>query len=153
MESSRAPRGTWSWGAQVTGLSSDVDSVVSDDHHTDRLDLPRCELVLNLLARKWVVPILVELAEAPRRRQYLFRTLKVSSSRLDPTIQELARLGLVERRFIPSGRTDGPGLAITGLGRSFLVLVTTLGEWEHLHRPELLTNLARWGTLHPDEPT
>lgn len=137
----------------MAGPRSDVDAVVSTDHDPDHIDLPRCELVLNLLSRKWVIPILVELAQEPRRRQYLFRTLKVSSSRLDPTIQELARLGLVERTFIPNGRTDGPGLAITGLGRSFLVLVATLGEWEHLHRPELLTNIAVWRELHPDEPT
>lgn len=107
----------------MAGPRIDVDAVVSDDHEADQPDLPRCELVLNLLGRKWVIPILVELDAEPRRRQYLFHTLRVSSSRLDPTIQELTRLGLVERTFIPNGRTDGPGLAITDLGRSFLLLV------------------------------
>ena len=131
---------------------SDADSVVTDDHDTDHSDLPRCELVLNLLGRKWVIPILVELDVEPRRRQYLFHTLKVSSSRLDPTIQQLTRLGLVERTFIPNGRTDGPGLAITELGHSFLLLVTTLGEWEHVHLAELLANVSDWRDRHPDEP-
>lgn len=136
----------------MAGPTSKVDSVVRTDHDDALVDLPRCELVLNLLGRKWVIPILVELAAEPRRRQYLFRVLKVSSSRLDPTIQELTRLGLIERTFIPNGRTDGPGLAITELGRSFLVLTTTLGEWEHVHRSELLTNVAHWRELHPDGP-
>jgi DNA-binding HxlR family transcriptional regulator len=135
----------------VAGLRADGDVVVRADHDPDHHDLRHCELVLNLLSRKWVIPVLGELAGEPRRRKYLFHTLKVSSSRLDPTIQELTRLGLIERTFIPSGRTDGPGLAITELGRSFLLLVTTLGEWEHLHRTELLTNVTRWRDLHPDQ--
>lgn len=144
----------------MAGTGADADVVVMADHDPDNDPdngpdhggRPGCELVLNLLSRKWVVPILVELASEPRRRKYLFHTLRMSSSQLDRTIQELTRLGLIERIFIPSGHTDGPGLAITELGRSFLVMVTKLGEWENLHRPELLTNLAHWRELHPDHP-
>lgn len=140
----------------MAGQVADADVLVRADHEPDqgpdRPDLPHCELVLNLLARKWVIPILVELAAEPRRRQYLFHRLKVSSSRLDPTIRQLTRLGLVERTFIPHGQSDGPGLAITELGRSFLVVTATLGEWEDVHRSELLINIARWRELHPDGP-
>ena len=114
-------------------------------------DATRCEIVLGLLARKWMIPILVELAAAPRRRQYLFVRLKVSSSRLDPTIQELMRWGLIERAWIPNGRSDGPGIAISDLGRSLLDLVTTLGEWQHAHLPELSANDADWRSTHPDD--
>ena len=98
-----------------------------------------------------MIPILVELAAAPRRRQYLFVRLKVSSSRLDPTIQELMRWGLIERAWIPNGRSDGPGIAISALGRSMLDLVTTLGEWQHAHHSQLAANDSDWRSTHPDD--
>ena len=108
------------------GGTVESDGLVIPDQRAAERDTTRCEIVLGLLARKWMIPILVELAAAPRRRQYLFVRLKVSSSRLDPTIQELMRWGLIERAWIPNGRSDGPGIAISALGRSMLDLVTTL---------------------------
>ena len=124
--------------------------VIADQGATER-DTTRCEIVLGLLARKWMIPILVELDAAPRRRQYLFNRLKVSSSRLDPTIQELMRWGLIERAWIPNGRSDGPGIAISPLGQSMLDLVTTLGEWQHEHLPQLSANDSDWRSTHPDD--
>ena len=129
------------------GMLEPNSLVIADQGATER-DTTRCEIVLGLLARKWMIPILVELAAAPRRRQYLFVRLKVSSSRLDPTIQELMRWGLIERAWIPNGRSDGPGIAITALGRSMLDLVTTLGEWQHAHLPQLSANDSDWRSTH-----
>ena len=132
------------------GMLEPNSLVIADQGATER-DTTRCEIVLGLLARKWMIPILVELAAAPRRRQYLFVRLKVSSSRLDPTIQELMRWGLIERAWIPNGRSDGPGIAISALGRSMLDLVTTLGEWQHAHLPQLSANDSDWRSTHPDD--
>jgi DNA-binding HxlR family transcriptional regulator len=132
------------------GMLEPNSLVIADQGATER-DTTRCEIVLGLLARKWMIPILVELAAAPRRRQYLFNRLKVSSSRLDPTIQELMRWGLIERAWIPNGRSDGPGIAISALGRSMLDLVTTLGEWQNAHLPQLSANDSDWRSTHPDD--
>ena len=132
------------------GAVESTNLVIPDQGAAER-DTTRCEIVLGLLARKWMIPILVELAAAPRRRQYLFNRLKVSSSRLDPTIQELMRWGLIERAWIPNGRSDGPGIAISALGRSMLDLVTTLGEWQHAHLPQLSANDSDWRSTHPDD--
>ena len=127
------------------------DGLVIPDQCAVERDTTRCEIVLGLLARKWMIPILVELAAEPRRRQYLFVRLKVSSSRLDPTIQELMRWGLIERAWIPNGRSDGPGIAISALGRSMLDLVTTLGEWQNANLPQLSANDSDWRSTHPDD--
>lgn len=133
------------------GGTVESDGLVIPDQRAAERDTTRCEIVLGLLARKWMIPILVELAAAPRRRQYLFVRLKVSSSRLDPTIQELMRWGLIERAWIPNGRSDGPGIAISALGRSMLDLVTTLGEWQHAHLSLLSANDSDWRSTHPDD--
>lgn len=133
------------------GGTVESNSLVIPDQEAAESDTTRCEIVLGLLARKWMIPILVELAAAPRRRQYLFVRLKVSSSRLDPTIQELMRWGLIERAWIPNGRSDGPGIAISALGGSMLDLVTTLGEWQHTHLPQLSANDSDWRSTHPDD--
>ena len=113
----------------------------------------RCETVLNILGKKWMIPVLAELQAEPRRRKHLFRRLRVSSSRLDPTIQDLMKWGLIERTWIPNGRTDGPGLAITDLGRSLLELVAALTEWQRVHQSELVANEADWSAAHPLEAT
>jgi|GEM_PF-1847363 len=113
-------------------------------------DPRRCDIVLALLARKWMIPILMELARSPQRRQYLFVTLRVSSSRLDPTIQTMKQWGLIELTWIPSGKTDGPGLGITDLGRSLLTALTTLSEWQNTNETELLANSREWIETHQE---
>lgn len=135
------------------GEIADLDVVVTADQAPADADPRRCEIVLGLLAKKWMIPILVELDAEPRRRQNLFNRLKVSSSRLDPTIQEMTRWGLIERAWIPSGRTDGPAIAITDLGRSLLATLTRLGEWQSTHHSELLANDVDWRAVHDDGQT
>lgn len=140
-------------GGSRVGEIADLDDVVMADHGAVGTDPRRCEIVLGLLAKKWMIPILVELDSEPRRRQYLFNRLKVSSSRLDPTIQEMTRWGVIERAWIPCGRTDGPALAITDLGRSLLATLTRLSEWQSAHHSELLANDVDWRAVHDDGQT
>ena len=130
------------------GVNAEVDDLVMPDHAVPDADPRRCAIVLDLIARKWMVPILVELEQAPRRRQYLLVTLKVPGSRLDTTIQSMRQWGVIERTWIPSGRTEGPGLAITALGRSLLAEVTRLSEWQHRHHSTLLANKHDWLAAH-----
>lgn len=130
------------------GEKADLNDMVTADQAVTAVDPRRCEIVIGLLAKKWMIPILVELDSEPRQRQYLFNRLKVSSSRLDPTIQEMARWGLVERAWIPRGRTDGPALAITDLGRSLLATLTRLSEWQSEHHAKLLANDMEWRAVH-----
>lgn len=130
----------------------DLIDTVSPDHLDRDKGAPPCDIVLHILGRKWVIPILSELAIEPRRRKYLFAKLRVPSSRLDPTIQELARWGLIERLLIPCGKTDGVAVAITDLGRSFLALASRLSEWQSTHQSELRANDVEWRTSHADSP-
>lgn len=95
-----------------------------------------------------MVPILVALEQEPRRRQYLLVTLKVPGSRLDTTIQTMSQWGVIERTLIPWGRSEGPGLAITPLGRSLLAEVTRLSEWQHRHHSTLVANKRDWLAAH-----
>ncbi len=139
-------------GSRVGEIANNTGMVMAD-HAEPAVDPRRCELVLSLLAKKWVIPILVELKAEPRRRQYLVTRLKVASSRLDPTIQEMTRWGLVERAWIPCGRTDGPAIAISNLGRSFLATMARLSEWQDTHHSELLDNDREWRSTHPDGQT
>ncbi len=126
----------------------ECDVLVPASANRGPLDPRQCEIALDLLGKKWSIPILVELERAPRRRQYLFVTLGISSSRLDPTIQSMTRWGVIERAWIPSGHTDGPGLAITEVGRSLLVALTRLSAWQNEHHSKLLANSKVWAAAH-----
>jgi DNA-binding HxlR family transcriptional regulator len=131
------------------GITDDRASVVTAQISSDHTHDPRSnEIAISLLARKWTVPVLVELLAEPRRRQYLFNRLRVSSSRLDPTIQVLSRWGLIARVWLPSGGTESPALAITDLGRCFLDAVSRLSEWQRSNDANLATNDAEWRARH-----
>lgn len=126
----------------------ELSQPVIHDHGGSDADPRHCEIALELLHKKWMVPILVELAREPRRRQYLFATLRVANGPLDTTIQTMTRWGVIERSWIASGRTDGPGLAITDLGRTLLAAVTRLSRWQSDHHSELLANNRDWRATH-----
>ncbi len=139
-------------GVQVGQPEVGTINLTARSEHTAS-DPRRSEIAVSLLTSKWTVPILLELVAEPRRRQYLFARLRVSSSRLDRTVQTLSRWGLIERTWIPSGSTDSPGLAITAVGRKFLEAVSNLSDWQRTHHSELLTNDADWRAAHHDGQT
>ena len=130
------------------GESTEVKSLAIPGATGTELNARKCEIALALLSKKWLIPILVELEQSPRRRQYLFATLRISSSRLDPTIQTMTRWGVIERVWIPSGQTDSPGLAITDIGRALLAELTRLSAWQHKHHSALLANSEQWTATH-----
>ena len=130
------------------GDNAESFDLASAERVDAEIDPRQCEIALELLAKKWLIPILVELERSPRRRQYLFVTLRISSSRLDPTIQAMTRWGVIERAWIPSGQTDGAGLAITELGRALLAALTRLSGWQSDHHSELLANNREWTAAH-----
>lgn len=135
-------------GESRVGDDAEVKALATPGVAETEVDPRQCEIALALLSKKWLIPILVELERAPRRRQYLFATLRISSSRLDPTIQTMTRWGVIERAWIPSGQTDGPGLAITDIGRALLAELTRLSAWQHEHHSELLANSKHWTATH-----
>lgn len=130
------------------GDRADTDEVIPAGD-TARQSRPRSyAIALDLLGKKWTIPLLVELEHGPRRRYQLRQALKVQNDRLDATVQMMVRWGVIERAFIPCGRTDGPGYAITQLGREFLDSVARLGEWQHDHHSELMVNDQEWRASH-----
>jgi len=131
----------------VNGRRNTDRVATTEQAHADP-DPLGCEIAIELLRRKWLVPILVELDKEPRRRQYLFATLKVSSGNLDNTLASMARWGVIERTLVPNGRTDSLALAITDLGRTLLSEVTRLSAWQHEHHEQLLANNHEWRQVH-----
>ena len=132
----------------MVGDTANTDEVIPADD-TARQTRPRsCAIALDLLGKKWTIPLLVELERGPRRRYQLRQALKVQNDRLDATVQMMVRWGVIERAFIPCGQTDGPGYAITQLGREFLDSVARLGEWQHDHHSELMANDREWRASH-----
>lgn len=52
---------------------------------------------VNLLARKWVIPVLVKLADGPKRHNELARAIGAEHRPLDRVLAQLLSAGLIER--------------------------------------------------------
>ena len=93
--------------------------------------------VLDLLAGKWVLPVLRVLGEGgPRRHNQLRRTIPaaVSAKSLDDTLRRMEASGLVERNVHP-GNPPSVSYQLTPLGSALLDPLASLGRWGSAHLP------------------
>lgn len=91
-------------------------------------------LVAELLARRWVVPILATLHDRPQRRFQLAIAVRgVSAKVLTETLRYLEAEGLVERRLVQNDDAVGAGYALTGRGDALHELVLALAHWWSSH--------------------
>src|SRR5215468_11184255 len=96
-----------------------------------------CRAVSEILARagdKWTVLVVGELGDSPKRFSEIRRALgSISQRMLTLTLRGLERDGLVTRTVFPTvpPRVD---YALTKLGRSLLVPVSSLGLWARQNR-------------------
>ena len=75
-------------------------------------------LVAGLLARRWVVPIVVALRDGPRRRFQLAVAVRgISAKVLTETLRHLEAEGIVERQLVREFGAVGAGYALTVRGR------------------------------------
>jgi DNA-binding HxlR family transcriptional regulator len=130
------------------GEDAHTDGVVARPRTGHDVDLQSFEIALELLRKKWAIPLLCELDRGPRRRHQLVSALHVRNEPLDATIQMMRRWGAIDRTLIPCGQTDGNGYAITPIGRELLDAVARLAEWQLQNLPELLANDREWKALH-----
>jgi DNA-binding HxlR family transcriptional regulator len=132
------------------GDGTESDQAVVTPQTASDVDARHCEIARELLTLKYMVPILMELDHEPHTRKQLSRLVKAPSSGLDRTIQAMASWGVIERSYLPRGRSDGPSVAITEMGRTLLAAVTRLSEWQHAHHSDLLANKKDWEAKHGD---
>jgi DNA-binding HxlR family transcriptional regulator len=95
--------------------------------------------VLDLLAGKWVLPVLQVLDEGgPQRHNQLRRAIPagVSAKSLDDTLRRMEAAGLVERSVHP-GNPPSVSYQLTPLASSLLDPLACLGCWgsAHLRKP------------------
>jgi DNA-binding HxlR family transcriptional regulator len=104
---------------------------------------PGSALVVGLLADKWTIPVLHQLARGTRRTGELRRELAgVSQKMLTQTLRALERHGLVERKVFPvvPPRVE---YRLTPLGASLNEPLAGICTWVERHGPALERTLAR----------
>jgi DNA-binding HxlR family transcriptional regulator len=101
--------------------------------------------LIVLLAGRWTLPVLAELADGGRRYQELDEALDgVSHKVLTDTLRRAERDGLVVRHLDP-GRVDTATLyQLTDLGRSLDEPLTALERWVDANWPEIEEARRRW---------
>ena len=101
------------------------------------------QAVMALLAGKWALPLLTELARGPVRNNALLRRIDgVSQKVLTQNLRELERSGLIER--IDHG-TVPPSVEyrLTALGHSLDRTLTGLDRWAEQHKAALIEAQAQ----------
>jgi DNA-binding HxlR family transcriptional regulator len=101
-------------------------------------------LLLDQLADKWTILVLVALCDGPKRFNAIKRRVEgVSQKALTQCLRRLERNGLVERTVLPSGPL-GVEYAVTPLGRTLEGPFEALRVWTTAHLPAVLEAQARF---------
>ena len=100
--------------------------------------LDDAEAVIEVISRKWVVPVLDALADGPRRHNELLRAVGcgIHPTVLDGTLRHLEHAGLV-RREASTGTPLASWYQLTDLSRSLMDRIACLAQWADEHRPML----------------
>ena len=99
--------------------------------------------VMAVLAEKWTLLVVAQLARGPMRTAEIRRSVDgVSEKMLIQTLRKLEAFGLVSRRSYPElpPRVE---YRLTPLGMSLLDAVQTLRTWSEAHAPQILEARAR----------
>src|SRR5690554_2053440 len=95
--------------------------------------------VLGLLRRRWVIPVLRELASGTKRRFQLQHAIRgVTPKVLTDTLRFLERDGIVERVLHDDGHgSKSIAYRLTDLGRSLGGPIESLFDWGRTHLDEV----------------
>jgi len=101
--------------------------------------------VVGLLAGKWLVAVLCELHEAPKRNFQLRHAIHgISAKMLSDTLRRLTRDGFVTHVVHDDAQGQiGLGYALTGLGRSAFDLLQVVHDWGSEYLDEVDANRAQ----------
>ncbi|MDA2804804.1 winged helix-turn-helix transcriptional regulator [Nocardiopsis suaedae] len=120
-------------GGVPTALSADLGLPITEDEHQD---CPATD-VLRRIGDKWSVLVVAILGRGPRRYNELHRSIKEISQRmLTRTLRGLERDGLVSRTVHPTVPATVE-YALTDLGRSLLLPLSTITDWALENRKEI----------------
>jgi DNA-binding HxlR family transcriptional regulator len=100
--------------------------------------LDDAEAVIEVISRKWAVPVLGALADGPRRHNELLRAVGcgIHPTVLDGTLRHLEQAGLV-RREASTGTPLASWYQLTDLSRSLMDRIACLAQWADEQRPML----------------
>jgi len=95
--------------------------------------------VVAILGRKWVIPVVRELAPGAKRRFQLAQSIKgVTPKVLTETLRLLERDGVIDRVLHDDGRGSKTiAYQLTGLGRTLRAPIEELHRWGREHLDEV----------------
>jgi DNA-binding HxlR family transcriptional regulator len=109
-------------------------------------DLSLCpvRMILDHVAAKWTILVLIELDEGPKRFNALLRLLPdISRRMLTQSLRDLERDGLVSRQVFDT-RPPGVEYRLTDTGRSLMAPIFNLVEWASLHSETVFSAQERF---------
>lgn len=102
----------------------------------DRGDCPIRD-VLDRVAQKWTLLILIALEAEPRRFSAVQRAVgDISKRMLTQTLRDLERDGMILRTVYPT-KPPSVDYALTPLGRSALAPIAGLRDWANAHHGQI----------------
>lgn len=116
--------------------------------HRALCDMPRVRPVLDQIADKWTILILIVLCPKPTRFNELKRRLgSITHKALADSLKRLERNGLVTRKVLPT-TPIGVEYAITPLGHSLRQPFEALCAWALAHGDAILQPSRQAGESH-----
>ncbi len=104
--------------------------------------------IIQLLAGRWTLAVLAELASRGCRYQDLYEALDgISYKVLTETLRRAERDGLVIRHLDPGRIQTATLYELTDLGRSIDVPLEVMGEWAKANWQSVDTARQRWDRL------
>ncbi|WP_129782017.1 winged helix-turn-helix transcriptional regulator [Peristeroidobacter soli] len=116
--------------------------------HRALCDMPRVRPVLDQIADKWTILILIVLCPKPTRFNELKRRLgRITHKALADSLKRLERNGLVTRKVLPT-TPIGVEYAITPLGHSLRQPFEALCAWALAHGDAILQHSQQASESH-----
>jgi len=130
---------------------TEVTAATADHAPGGPAGLPHCGIrdVLDRIADKWSVLVIVELADGPRRFRELQRAIDgISQRMLTLTVRRLERDGLVLRTVYPTvpAQVD---YRLTETGASLTQMLKALADWSVSRRPVIAEARHQYDQAHP----
>lgn len=110
-------------------------------------DVNNCPVrsILDLVAAKWTMLVILELAQEPQRFNALGRALPdISKRMLTQTLRDLERDGLVKRQVFDT-KPPSVEYSLTEVGQSLLVPLLKLVDWAEDNKPVIWKSREAFG--------
>ena len=99
--------------------------------------------VVELLHRRWLIPILRELTSGPKRFSPLLYSTGATSKVMCESLRDLSDKGIIEQVQVDEFGRSTLAYAVTPLGRTLYAILDGLAEWGRDHLDEVRLSQAR----------